>query len=100
MRNPEEAAAASGRHRSSALYDAEPDEEGVVANVPRRIASRKPTKQKTQSEINSEFRGDDILAGYSKCYSGLGEVAIPRLQECGMQKQEQEQNLQNTETAI
>ena len=54
MRNPEEAAAASGRLRSSAMFDAEPDEEGIVANVPRRIASRKPNKQKTQSEINSE----------------------------------------------
>ena len=53
VRNPEEVAG-PGRHRSSALYDAEPDEEGVVANVPRRIASRKPNKQKTQSEINSE----------------------------------------------
>ena len=54
VRNPEEAAAASGRLRSSAMFDAEPDEEGIVANVPRRIASRKPNKQKTQSEINSE----------------------------------------------
>ena len=54
VRNPEEAGSGSGRLRSSALFDAEPDEEGIVANVPRRIASRKPNKQKTQSEINSE----------------------------------------------
>ena len=67
MRNPEEAAAASGRLRSSAMFDAEPDEEGIVANVPRRIASRKPNKQKTQSEINSElYFWGGILAGYSK----------------------------------
>ena len=56
VRNPEEASSASGRMRSAAMFDAEPDEEGVVANVPRRIASRKPNKQKTQSEINSEWQ--------------------------------------------
>ena len=61
MRNPEEAASASGRLRSSAMFDAEPDEEGIVANVPRRIASRKPTKQKTQSEINSEYSTEWIV---------------------------------------
>ncbi len=59
VRNPEEAASAAGGSAGIAghsAFDAEPDDEGIVANVPRRISSRAPkNKQKSQSEINSEF---------------------------------------------
>ena len=51
VRNPESVVGGMGSH--SALE--EPDEDGIVHNVPRRISSRTPrNKQKTQSELNSE----------------------------------------------
>jgi hypothetical protein len=61
VRNPEQATADGVMGvlglSHSAFDEAEPDEEGIVANVPRRISSRTPkNKQKTQSEINSEFQ--------------------------------------------
>ncbi len=63
VRNPESAAAAA-----TAMAIAADDEGGVVENVPRRISSRTPSsKQKTQSELNSEYELCLIEPGKCSC---------------------------------
>ncbi len=58
VRNPEANSAAL----IMSQYD---DDEGMVANVPKRISSKTPrNKQKTQSEINSEFWVEGTLTFY------------------------------------
>ena len=52
VRNPD----SSGFAHPDSVYGDEPDEDGVVANVPKRISSKTPrNKQKTQSELNSKL---------------------------------------------
>lgn len=56
VRNPD-----SSGFASDSVYGEEADEDGVIANVPRRISSKGPrNKQKTQSEINSKNICDEI----------------------------------------
>ena len=55
VRNPDAAAAAVAAAAAAAGNADEQDEDGVVANVPKRIPSRNTRKQKTNSEINSEL---------------------------------------------